>query len=64
LEFGPACSLLGAPAGYLRDLPAPQAAINLQQGLFSHRGELVKTLEAEDGLVELRAVTEPDYVPV
>jgi hypothetical protein len=60
-SFGQLCSLVGAPAGYLRDLPAPLAAINLQHGLLSHRGELIKTLEAEDGRVELRAVTGPDY---
>jgi hypothetical protein len=60
-SFGQLCSLVGAPAGYLRDLPAPLAAINLQHGLLSHRGELVKTLEADDGRVELRAVTGPDY---
>ncbi len=60
-SFGQLCSLVGAPAGYLRDLPAPLAGINLQQGLLSHRGELVKTLEADDGRVELRAVTGPDY---
>jgi len=60
-SFGQLCSLVGAPAGYLRDLPGPLAAINLQHGLLSHRGELVKTLEAEDGRVELRAVTGPDY---
>jgi hypothetical protein len=60
-SFGQLCSLVGAPAGYLRGLPAPLAAINLQHGLLSHRGELVKTLEAEDGRVELRAVTGPDY---
>ena len=60
-SFGQLCSLAGAPAGYLRDLPAPLAGINLQHGLLSHRGELVKTLETEDGRVELRAVTGPDY---
>jgi hypothetical protein len=60
-SFGQLCSLVGAPSGYLRDLPAPLAGINLQHGLLTHRGELVKTLEAEDGRVELRAVTGPDY---
>ncbi|CAB4327310.1 hypothetical protein BCH_02707 [Brucella sp. 191011898] len=30
-------------------------------GLLSHRAELVKTLETEDGRIELRAVTGPDY---
>jgi hypothetical protein len=59
--FGQLCGLVGAPSTYLRDLPAPLAAINLQHGLLSHRAELVKTLEVEDGRVELRAVTGPDY---
>jgi hypothetical protein len=45
----------------MRQLPAPLAGINLQHGLLSHRAELVKTLEADDGRVELRAVTGPDY---
>ncbi len=60
-SFGQMCSLVGAPASYLRQLPAPLAGINLQHGLLSHRAEQVKTLEAEDGRVELRAVTGPDY---
>ena len=37
------------------------AGINLQHGLLSHRAELLKTLETDDGRVELRAVTGPDY---
>ena len=60
-SYGQLCSLVGAPASYMRQLPAPLAGINLQHGLLSHRAELVKTLEAEDGRVELRAVTGPDY---
>ncbi|MBZ9698672.1 DUF932 domain-containing protein [Mesorhizobium sp. CO1-1-9] len=60
-SFGQLCSLVGAPATYMRQLPAPLAGINLQHGLLNHRAELVKTLEAEDGRVELRAVTGPDY---
>ncbi|MCA1200182.1 DUF932 domain-containing protein [Sphingomonas sp. R647] len=60
-SFGQLCSLVGAPSGYLRDLPAPLAGINLQHGLLSHRAELIKTLETEDGRTELRAVTGPDY---
>jgi hypothetical protein len=53
--------LVGAPSSYMRQLPAHLAGINLQHGLLSHRGVLVKTLEADDGRVELRAVTGPDY---
>ena len=41
-SFGQMCSLVSAPSSYLRDLPAPLAAINLQHGLLSHRAELVK----------------------
>jgi hypothetical protein len=60
-SFGQLAALVGAPAAYLRQLPAPLAGINLQYGLTSHRAEQVKTLETMDGRVELRAVTGPDY---
>jgi hypothetical protein len=60
-SFGQLASLVGAPAAYLRELPASLAGINLQYGLTSHRAEQVKTLEIEHGRVELRAVTGPDY---
>ncbi len=60
-SYGQLCSLVAAPASYMRQLPAPLAGINLQHGLLSHRAELVKTLEADDGRIELRAVTGPDY---
>ncbi len=60
-SFGQLASLVAAPASYLRQLPAPLAGINLQYGLTAHRAEQVKTLEIEDGRVELRAVTGPDY---
>src|ERR1700736_6340370 len=60
-SFGQLCSRVGAPSSYMPQLPAPLAGINLQHGLLSHRAELVKTLEADDGRVELRAVTGPDY---
>jgi hypothetical protein len=60
-SFGQLASMVGAPPTYLRQLPAPLAAINLQYGLTSNRAEQIKTLEVEDGRVELRAVTSPDY---
>ena len=60
-SFGQLCTLVGAPTSYLRQLPAALSAINLQHGLLSHRAELVKTLEADNGRIELRAVTGPDY---
>ncbi|MGE0630508.1 MAG: hypothetical protein AB7O43_22165, partial [Hyphomicrobiaceae bacterium] len=60
-SFGQLASLVGAPATYLRQLPAALAGINLQYGLSTHRAEQVKTLEVENGRLELRAVTGPDY---
>ena len=60
-SFGQLAALVGAPAAYLRQLPAPLAGINLQYGLTSHRAEQVKALETDDGRIELRAVTGPDY---
>ena len=60
-SFGQLAALVGAPAAYLRQLPAPLAGINLQYGLTAHRAEQIKTLEVDDGRVELRAVTGPDY---
>lgn len=60
-SFGQLCSLVGAPASYLRQLPAALAGINLQHGLIRHPGEHVKMLQTSDGRTELRAVTGPDY---
>lgn len=60
-SFGQLSSLVGAPAAYLRQLPAALAGINLQHGLLAHRGEQVKLLQTQDGRQELRAVTGADY---
>lgn len=56
-SFGQLASQVGAPAAYLRQLPAALAGINLQYGLTANRAEQIKTLETDDGRVELRAVT-------
>jgi hypothetical protein len=60
-SFGQLATMVGAPSTYLRQLPAPLAAINVQYGLTSNRAEQIKTLQVEDGRVELRAITSPDY---
>ena len=63
-SFGQLAAQVAAPAAYLRQLPAPLAAINLQYGLSSSRSEHIKTLETGSdtgGRTELRAVTGPDY---
>jgi len=61
-SFGQLSQLAGAPAGYLKDLPAPIAADCIQWGLKYNRGkELIKVYgnQAQGG--ELRAATGPDY---
>ena len=60
-SFGQLAAQIGAPAAYLRQLPAALAGINLQYGLTAHRAEQIKTFETANGRVELRAVTGPDY---
>ena len=60
-SFGQLASMVGAPAAYLRQLPAALAGINLQYGLASNRAEQIKTLETDNGRIDLRAVTGPDY---
>jgi hypothetical protein len=58
--FGQLAGLVGAPAAYLRQLPAALAGINLQYGLTTHRAEQVKSLETDTGRLELRAMTGPN----
>jgi hypothetical protein len=60
-SFGQLAGLVGAPAAYLRQLPAALAGINLQYGLTTHRAEQVKSLETNTGRLELRAMTGPEY---
>lgn len=60
-SFGQMCSLLGAPAGYLRKLPSTIAGINLQYALANFRQELVKSYVRQNGTTELRAATGPEY---
>ena len=60
-SFGQLSSLVGAPASYLRQLPAPLAGISLQCGLTNHRAAQIKTMEVAKGRTVLRAVTGPDH---
>lgn len=60
-SFGQLCSLLGTPAHYLRRLPAPLAAINLQYAVANFRQEAVKAYVQENGTTKLAAATGPDY---
>jgi hypothetical protein len=60
-SFGQMCSLVKAPASYLRDLPAPLAAINLQHGLVRRGTEMPMKMFGESEEFSLRAVTGPDY---
>jgi hypothetical protein len=47
-SFGQLATMIGAPSTYLRQLPAPLAAINLQYGLTSHRAELITAQVTEN----------------
>jgi hypothetical protein len=65
-SFGQIASLAGAPAGYLRNLPAPIAADALNYGLKFHReveeiGVLATRKLNEIDLIEIRAATGPRY---
>lgn len=61
-SFGQLSQLAGAPAGYLKDLPAPIAADCIQWGLRHNRGkELIKVYGHQSDGGELRAATGPDY---
>jgi hypothetical protein len=61
-SFGQLSQLAGAPAGYLKDLPAPIAADCIQWGLRHNRSkELVKIYGHQSEGGELRAATGPDY---
>lgn len=60
-SFGQLCSLVGAPASYLRQLPAALAGINMQHGLLAHRGEQVKLYAVESERSQLLAATGSDY---
>jgi uncharacterized protein DUF932 len=58
--FSQICQRAKAPGAYLRTLPAPLVADNLNWSLRQN-AESVKTFERHNGSHELRAVTGPDY---
>lgn len=64
-SFGQLAQLAGAPAGYLRDLPAPIAADCINYGLKFKRDVedvgLLLTRHVEEQSIELRAATGPRY---
>ena len=61
-SFGQLASLAGAPAGYLRSLPAPMAADCINYGLqVSREVEDVGLLAQNHGTAVLRAATGPGY---
>lgn len=60
-SFGQLCRTVGAPAGYLTDLPAPLAASCLNESIKSHASQPVKLLHYQNGSNRLRALTGPDY---
>jgi hypothetical protein len=60
-SFGQLCRTVGAPAGYLADLPAPLAASCLNESIKAKPGVPVKLLHYQNGSNRLRALTGPDY---
>lgn len=62
-SFGQLASLVGAPAGYLRSLPAPVAADCINYGLKVERDaqDIGVLLTKTAGHVEMRAATGPNY---
>lgn len=62
-SFGQLASRIGAPAGYLRTLPADIAADAINYGLFNRDVEDIGCLLRSEGggLPELAAVTGPNY---
>jgi len=63
-SFGQIAGLVGAPANYLRDLPAPIVADCLNYGLRFKRNvdDLgILLTKKDDGVTELRAATGPRY---
>jgi hypothetical protein len=64
--FGQLCARAGAPAGYLRKLPAELATMDLQWSMETHEaksddGNDAKLLIQKNGATWLRAVTSPTY---
>ena len=60
-SFQQMCSLVKAPASYLKDLPSQLVADNLQYGINYHRPEMLKLYNFTNGANTLRAATGPDY---
>jgi hypothetical protein len=60
-SFGQLCRKVGAPAGYLTDLPASLAASCINESIKQSKGEACKLLHYQNGSNRLRALTGPDY---
>jgi len=62
--FGQLALRVGAPAGYLRGLPAPLAASCINNGLQQVKGEKSKVLFHANGTLLCRAFTSDDYARI
>jgi hypothetical protein len=61
-SFSQLAQLAGAPAGYLKDLPAPLVADCLQYGLrFNRSNDMVKIYDSIEEGGDIRAATGKDY---
>lgn len=59
--FDQICRVAGAPSNYLRELPAPLAALNLNYGLRVADAKPVSAYVRENGVTSLRGITSPKY---
>lgn len=62
-SFGQLAGMTGAPASYLRQLPAPLAADNLNHGLSTISGEQ-KLMFHKNGGLHLRCITSDEYARI
>lgn len=63
-SFGQLCRTVGAPAAYLRELPAQLAADNLNVGIARAEETPRNLLFAQNGALRLRAMTSDSYTRI
>lgn len=60
-SFDSVCRAAGAPANYMRSLPAPLAAVNLNYGLKTAEPKEIAAYVRQNGVTTLRGITSTKY---
>lgn len=60
-SFDSVCRAAGAPANYMRNLPAPLAAVNLNYGLKTAEPKEIAAYVRQNGMTTLRGITSTRY---